>query len=452
MRSISEALMSGSSETPAWSVVLSQREKEGFAFVHESIDSEAQLITLLAAARQSNTSVIRGLPGRVPPESPVSAAVYADLSAMKSVIEHEVADQVINVETGITIAELNSYLARHHQWWPVYAPDNWTVADALEHGAGGPLEHRYGGPRELVLGTRIVLADGSAINCGGRVVKNVTGYDLGKVFIGSHGWLGISIRAFLRLYALPPMAKTLIWNFGDAHDDMFAAADILNRSGLPLSCLEMAGGKALSALQAGSSSKLNGLTGSVLIGQIYGLADVVFEVAASARTLVSGVLTNAASPEVVELEPDEQDVLWNYLRNTYGEVSNAVGVAAISFSTLRQMVRDCSVGVDSGATSDVFRTSSWTFRPATGRLACLTDDSQSALTCGRAVHHASSLTAALGKFSEQSSKPVTIALADSHHNFHVHSLPQQDLTLAELQHRMKLQFDPARILNPFVHL
>ena len=210
----------------------------------------------------------------------------------------------------------------------VYAPDNWTVADVLDYGAGGALEHRFGGPRELVLGSRVILADGSAIRCGGRVVKNVTGYDLGKLFIGSHGWLGICIRAFLRLYALPPTAKTLVWQFRGAVDDMFAAADVLNRSGLPLSCLEMTTGKALSGLPA--SSKLNGLPGNFLIAQIYGLAEVVSDVATSAQALVKGV-QGVGSIENFEIDPDEQVSLWNHIRNTFGSVSNLMGEVGDSF-------------------------------------------------------------------------------------------------------------------------
>src|SRR5262249_11266456 len=108
--------MSGSSEGPSWSVALSHKHKDGFAFAHEAINSEQELISLLETAQHSRTAVIVGKPGRVPTNNRTSAAVYADLSSMRAVVEHSVPDQIINVQTGITVAELNSQLKQHHQW------------------------------------------------------------------------------------------------------------------------------------------------------------------------------------------------------------------------------------------------------------------------------------------------------------------------------------------------
>lgn len=137
--------------------------------------------------------------------------VIIDLSALDRVVEHVLEDMVITVETGIKIAELNRYLARSGQWLPANGSSrNSSVNELIETGNGGPLDTGFGGPRNLVLGLDTILADGSSFKSGGKIVKNVTGYDLTKLLVGSRSWLGISHRAHLRLFALPQFRQALL--------------------------------------------------------------------------------------------------------------------------------------------------------------------------------------------------------------------------------------------------
>lgn len=431
--------MSGSSETPAWSVVLSQTEKAGFAFVHEPIDSEQKLIALLSAAQQNKTGVLQGRPGRVPQDISVAAVVYADLAPMKTVLEHEVPDQVIQVQTGISVSELNSYLAGFNQWLPMYCPANWTINDALANGSGGALEHRFGGPRELVLGSRVVLADGQSMNCGGRVVKNVTGYDMGKLFVGSQGWLGMAVSTFLRLYAKPESSVTLRWQF-DNIDDVFVAADVLNRSGLPLSCLECGSTSAFSDDNAGDSY--------ILVAQIHGLPNVVAGISETAQKLVKGT-KSGASPDCQVLDAAAEASLWGYLTEQYSCLSDDSAQLALSFSAMKPLLQHQLIKG---------RNIPWVCRPSTGRL-MLKMPGVGVASCGALATGDRSddtaiapLICILREFVEQRDERITVAISDTKHNYHIHRMPQEDRALNDLQRSLKEKLDPAQILNPFVQL
>ena len=134
--------------------------------------------------------------------SPESLA-FLDLSEIASIIEHRRADQVISLETGMTLSRLDEILCANEQWWPVAMPGESTVYDVIACGDGGALEHSAGGPRNLILGLHTAMPNGQCIKSGGKVVKNVTGYDMTKLFIGTHGALGIPVSAHLRLAARP---------------------------------------------------------------------------------------------------------------------------------------------------------------------------------------------------------------------------------------------------------
>ena len=126
------------------------------------------------------------------------------------VIEHEAGDLTCTVEAGVPLAELQAQLARNGQMLALDPPDEGqTVGELFERAQFGPRAHRYGLPRDLVLGVRVRLADGTVVRGGGRVVKNVAGYDLPKLFTGAHGVLGELLELTLRLHPLPAATATL---------------------------------------------------------------------------------------------------------------------------------------------------------------------------------------------------------------------------------------------------
>jgi glycolate oxidase FAD binding subunit len=103
----------------------------------------------------------------------------------------------------------------------------------------GPLRHRYGSVRDLVLGATVVLSDGTVAKSGGKVIKNVAGYDLAKLFTGSYGTLGLIAQVAVRLHPLPPATATVVATTDDP-ERLAAAAAALNRLPLEADCLDVA--------------------------------------------------------------------------------------------------------------------------------------------------------------------------------------------------------------------
>jgi len=120
-------------------------------------------------------------------------------------LEHEAADMTVTVEAGATLAEVNAALepARQHLPLDPPQPEHTTIGAAIATDASGPLRLSQGKVRDLLIGVKVVLADGTLIKGGGRVVKNVAGYDLMKLFTGSFGTLGAVVEATFRLRPRP---------------------------------------------------------------------------------------------------------------------------------------------------------------------------------------------------------------------------------------------------------
>jgi glycolate oxidase FAD binding subunit len=130
-------------------------------------------------------------------------------------LEHEAGDLTCTVEAGIRLSVLQEALGRHAQRLSLDPPGDPTIGACLADNRSGPLRHRFGAPRDLVLGVTLVLGDGTIASAGGKVVKNVAGYDLGKLVCGSRGRLGLIARVSLRLHPVPAARGTLVAETGD---------------------------------------------------------------------------------------------------------------------------------------------------------------------------------------------------------------------------------------------
>jgi len=128
-----------------------------------------------------------------------------DLRAMREVLEYTPEDMTVSVEAGVTLAQLQARLAEHNQWLPMDAAGAGalTIGALLATNKSGPRRFGYGTIREHLLGIKVVLADGRVIKAGGKVVKNVAGYDLCKLFVGSHGTLGVIVEATFKVLPRP---------------------------------------------------------------------------------------------------------------------------------------------------------------------------------------------------------------------------------------------------------
>ncbi len=136
--------------------------------------------------------------------------VMLSTTGLNRVLEHEPGDLTMIVEAGMRLSELQSYLAGHGQMLTLDPPGDPTIGACLAGDLSGPRRHRYGAMRDLVIGVTVVLAGGMIASSGGKVVKNVAGYDLGKLFCGSRGRLGLIARVALRLHPRPAAEVTVV--------------------------------------------------------------------------------------------------------------------------------------------------------------------------------------------------------------------------------------------------
>lgn len=171
-----------------------------------------QLAAALAAANEHRAAVIPWGGGRDMALGNVPARYDLALRTTKldRVIEYEPADLTVTVEAGITFGRLQALLAERGQFLPIDAPAEATIGGVLASGASGPSCHAYGLPRDWLLGCRAALADGTVIKGGGRVVKNVAGYDLPKLAIGALGTLGVMVEASFKVAPLPAAQETFL--------------------------------------------------------------------------------------------------------------------------------------------------------------------------------------------------------------------------------------------------
>ncbi len=175
--------------------------------------SEQEISALLRFANDARLSVVpRGSGTKLSwGNSPKRVDIILSLQRLKHVVEHAWADLTVTVEAGCTFAELQRRLAEHGQrlaldpLWPQQA----TVGGILSANDTGALRLYYGGLRDLVIGVTLILADGTIARSGGKVVKNVAGYDLPKLAAGALGTLGIITRAVFRVHPLPANTRTL---------------------------------------------------------------------------------------------------------------------------------------------------------------------------------------------------------------------------------------------------
>ncbi len=227
---------------------LAERAVDGVtpARVERPETTEALADVIAAADRAREAVVLWGGGTRIgvgdPPER---YDVAVDLTGLAGVVEQAPSDLVCTVRGGTTMAALARALRASGQRWPVEGPcpDRATVGGTIAGAAAGPSRLRYFHPRDWIIGCTAVLGDGTVARAGGRVVKNVTGYDLTRLYSGSYGTLVALAEVTLKLLALPERTLTLRSTYADTATALRAAAD-LRATRLPLDALAVTTGAA----------------------------------------------------------------------------------------------------------------------------------------------------------------------------------------------------------------
>jgi glycolate oxidase FAD binding subunit len=193
-----------------------------------------EVAAVLAAAAQQEAAVIPwgGGTSMAIGNAPRRYDVALDITRLNQVVAHEPADLTVVVQGGARLQDLQDYLAGSGQYLPLDPPlpQSATIGGVLASNAGGPWRHAYGWPRDWALGLKVALADGSVTRAGGRVVKNVAGYDMTKLYLGSFGTLGVIVEAAFKVIPLPEASATGVAFFKSAGAAAEAALAIDKRN------------------------------------------------------------------------------------------------------------------------------------------------------------------------------------------------------------------------------
>lgn len=167
---------------------------------------------------------------------PEKVDVLLSTTSLNSVVEYEPADLTVTVEAGIRLKDLQTELAKHRQYLAMNPPyaDRCTIGGIVATNTSGSFRLRHGTARNQVLGLRVIRADGTVVKSGGKVVKNVAGYDLNKLYIGAFGTLGVITEVTLKLSPIPVRQAVLTADFQNVQDAVDTGLGIVGSQTLPM--------------------------------------------------------------------------------------------------------------------------------------------------------------------------------------------------------------------------
>jgi hypothetical protein len=440
------------------------RSINSYAFAHGQLQclelevtSGKQLADILSKAREQNVFVFRGAPGKRPAklaarlpegqEKPVQA-IFLNFDRLNRIIEHVKGDQVLSIETGITLKALNQYLSNHGQWLPVeFLRDGETVADLIDSADGGFLETFSGGAKQLVLGLELAITDGEIIKTGGKIVKNVTGYDLCKIFTGSYSWLAVPYMVHLRLYSRPEKESCFLVS-GSKAQDLIALANNLKGTGLPASCIELLDSRLIKHCRAAQQKD------TILFSEIGSLlhaandSEVILLVSTRGHKEVADEVSRALKAAVENTGLRVSDIptaLGNRIQRLSSEIfdESATEYIELSLSASGMIYFFETFWNQHGKPI-------WSARPSTGRL-------RLGFTGGDSIAAITEFIGELNKFADllnhDGLQPLQAIYPTDKTISTVRKLSTEsdgDRALNSVSSRLKLQYDREGILNPLV--
>lgn len=314
-----------------------------------SIEEVARCLALAAEARLAVAPTGRGarLHWGNPPRT---LDLVLSLRRLDRILAHEPADLTMSVEAGVTLDAVNAFLRPQRQLLPLDPPrpGDSTVGGIVATAASGPYRARYGTIRDLLLGVTVVQADGRVVKGGGRVVKNVTGYDMPKLYVGALGTLGVVVAAHLRLHPAPVVEETWLHGFPGLEAALDAGLAVMDAPLVP-SRIELLDRGALAAAGQASPPEA-GL--AVTVGSVPEAVRAQGERVAALCRQSGGAALPVAAPEewwrgVSELTwPPEARSLVLRIGSRQADVVKALrGVEAIVGEALRRTTAEVANGV-----------------------------------------------------------------------------------------------------------
>ena len=189
----------------------------------------AELAEIIRWARESKASLMPATSGLYLPlgNPPAALDIAVSLRRMSRIVHYDPGDLTLTVEAGLPLAEAQQRLAEHKQFLPADPPhaDEAAVGGLIASNASGPLRFAYGTWRDFVIGMKFVTGEGKEVKTGGRVVKNVAGYDLAKLMIGSLGTLAVITEVSFKVFPQPPATAAFVFGF----ESLDAAVEVARR-------------------------------------------------------------------------------------------------------------------------------------------------------------------------------------------------------------------------------
>ncbi len=367
--------------------------------------------------------------------------VVVSLARMNRLLAYDPADLTVSVEAGTRLAALQETLGVHRQFLPVDSPSSAaTLGGILATHSSGPLRYGYGTVRDFTVGMQFVTGEGKIVKTGGRVVKNVAGYDLAKLMIGSLGTLGIITSANFRTYPIPPRTATFVAGFASLESALEMRRKIIHSVLQP---------RALDLLDREAARTLHGDTAEVEQTAWWLLAGVGGVEAFVARHGIEieklGKESGATSFLTLADEPESQ--MWEAVRALRERLAaryraTTVVRASLPLTELGAWLKNAqSVTVRNGLLLAVVARAG----TAVG-YACLLAKEATQATIGKVAQACTALThSAISLGGRAVVEFVSADLNEVKQQFHVWGPTRQDFPLMQ---KLKREFDPDGVLNP----
>ena len=283
------------------------------AVLPESTEDVAAAVRI--AAEEGHPVIARGMASGLAAASvPFGGGIVLSLTRMNRILEIDDENHVARVEAGVVTADLEAAVGKLGLFYPPDPSSNEqsTIGGNIACNAGGPRCLKYGVTGDYVMGLTVVLPDGRVLRTGGKAIKNVVGYDLTSLFVGSEGTLGIITEALLRLTTKPQFVRTARAEFPELEDASRTVNAILDVGVVPatlelmdetaITCIEEAMGLGLPLdVEAMLIIETDGMDGAAVLREIETVAQVCRE--------------NGAREVIVAETEEERDQLWRARRS-----------------------------------------------------------------------------------------------------------------------------------------
>lgn len=282
---------------------------------------------------------------------PVQSTRTLSLATHAGVVQYEPGDFTLTARSGTTLEELAQATLPHRQFFALdpYGDATGTLGATVATAASGPLAHAFGAPRDNVIGLEIVTGDGSVVRSGGRVVKNVAGFDLTRLFTGSWGTLGAITEVSVRLRALPAVDETFAMPVEDSPEALAGLVHGLRAASIAPFALELLSARAAATLSLGTTPTLLVRVGGNM-ASVRAQRDVLTRLGplhpadASVWQALRSIEPRDAVVARLSSLPSRIATVWEEARVATAGVDDALLVASIGRGIVRAIIPDSSAG------------------------------------------------------------------------------------------------------------